>query len=246
MPLPRVKSATRQGAVLSHTAWMLLPSPCHWGWLGHTNRMHKGPRLPPPWHMKSSMTCSNAKMFAATGATVAHCALCHAASSRPSDRANCTQDMPSPHPVEGRVLEVQRLARRALALLACGNRMKRLQRQATASMHIDCGVNCWNGVLPAADSTAYRCTGRGSSRQSLAPRPCGAAKQDTKRFRPMCCQIVQSAMATTAADDLMCTSSTAHLHGNAPQRRAIRRHVEEHDCTSGGHAFCQQTQPDEE
>ena len=43
-----------------------------------------------------------------------------------------------------------------------------------------------------------------------------------------------------------CRISIAHLHGDAAQRRAIRRHVEEHDCTSGGHTSCQQTQPGEE
>lgn len=37
-----------------------------------------------------------------------------------------------------------------------------------------------------------------------------------------------------------CGISIAHLHGDAAERRAVRRHVEEHNCTSGEHASCQQ------
>jgi hypothetical protein len=70
------------------------------------------------------MTCSNADRSVRTNAIAAICALYHSARSVPSDRIHRMQDMPRTHPVEGRVLEVQRLARRALALLACGNRIK--------------------------------------------------------------------------------------------------------------------------
>jgi hypothetical protein len=138
---------------------------------------------------------------------------------------------------------VQRLARRSLALLACDDRVLQLHLQATAvNTRSSCAgyyVTCW------VQQTAYQCTGRGSSRQSLARRPCGAASStwnNASSGQPN----VLVYDATTAYTFQFCRISIVHLHRDAAQRRAIRRHVEEHDCTSGGHASCQHTQPDEE
>lgn len=76
--------------------------------------------------------------FVTTGVTAALGALYHSVSSKLSDRAHRMQDTPWTHPVEGGVLEVQRLARRAFALLACDDRLLHLQLQATAITRSSC------------------------------------------------------------------------------------------------------------